>query len=799
MVFIAGTTWKSFGTYLDSKYTTDYTIGMVGVSKRNKTTQLAEKYFATSRKAFQGKTNRLASANGGKLKKGYTAVICPADINDDGLMVKYEGKDYLYADPQVQAILQAAPYYKELGKDFGDTTLRYTDSYNYSEGDSETNSFSAGITAGGGTDYFDVSFRAGYTGMTRHFTETSFRTEHSTEFDATNYDSVILYRTPMTIYSYSVWDTEKEKWIENGIGSIYAGKPEYVQMSVSDYNSFVDAYNKEIQKRYKDKGLTESPTLMEKLKGNLYIGNEGDPYEYYHGGKGQMAPSNLKILSDTAFELGYNSGSNASEYVTGSSVTSGDEDGHGVHFELEVKAGSKFFKAGVYGAYEHMWGQSTSKTNEKSTGYQGRVKNLDLGELMEEGFSEQTIRSYAFTWQIAKWKSNIVYKYKNIKGKDIGERNVPVYGYKLSNLRSPGLTVNDLKAKYNKDDNNITLTWTDPNTIETTREKNVGFSIYVVEITGELTKVGEVGKGVTKYLHKSLDGRLAYDFVVKPLFGEDKVEGAVSNHAPCYITNVIGEKGDDGKSAYELAVESGYVGTLEEWLESLRGETGEGGKNAYEIAVEKGYTGTEEMWLASLVGASGKDGRGISDISLTSTVGNVDTYTITYTDGTTFSFLIRNGKDGKKGEKGDKGDTGASGEKGDKGDTGATGEKGDKGATGATGATGEKGDKGDDGAPGVNGRDGKDSVSNYGIESVTLDKSDNLVLVLSDGKQIKAGHVNGNGELEAKSSDTARIEKALKLAWLALIFAIIAAGLSTVALVTAAKNKEKSTDAGISV
>ena len=784
MVFIAGTTWKSFGTYLDSKYTTDYTIGMVGVSKRNKTTQLAEKYFATSRKAFQGKTNRLASANGGKLKKGYTAVICPADINDDGLMVKYEGKDYLYADPQVQAILQAAPYYKELGKDFGDTTLRYTDSYNYSEGDSETNSFSAGITAGGGTDYFDVSFRAGYTGMTRHFTETSFRTEHSTEFDATNYDSVILYRTPMTIYSYSVWDTEKEKWIENGIGSIYAGKPEYVQMSVSDYNSFVDAYNKEIQKRYKDKGLTESPTLMEKLKGNLYIGNEGDPYEYYHGGKGQMAPSNLKILSDTAFELGYNSGSNASEYVMGSSVTSGDEDGHGVHFELEVKAGSKFFKAGVYGAYEHMWGQSTSKTNEKSTGYQGRVKNLDLGELMEEGFSEQTIRSYAFTWQIAKWKSNIVYKYKNIKGKDIGERNVPVYGYKLSNLRSPGLTVNDLKAKYNKDDNNITLTWTDPNTIETTREKNVGFSIYVVEITGELTKVGEVGKGVTKYLHKSLDGRLAYDFVVKPLFGEDKVEGAVSNHAPCYITNVIGEKGDDGKSAYELAVESGYVGTLEEWLESLRGETGEGGKNAYEIAVEKGYTGTEEMWLASLVGASGKDGRGISDISLTSTVGNVDTATITYTDGTTFSFLIRNGKDGKKGEKGDKGDTGASGEKGDKGDTGASG---------------EKGDKGDDGAPGVNGRDGKDSVSNYGIESVTLDKSDNLVLVLSDGKQIKAGHVNGNGELEAKSSDTARIEKALKLAWLALIFAIIAAGLSTVALVTAAKNKEKSTDAGISV
>ena len=74
---------------------------------------------------------------------------------------------------------------------------------------------------------------------------------------------------------------------------------------------------------------------------------------------------------------------------------------------------------------------------------------------------------------MANRKMEIEYRiqYKNIKGKDIGERNVPVYGYKLSNLRSPGLTVNDLKAKYNKDDNNITLTWTDPNTIETTREK----------------------------------------------------------------------------------------------------------------------------------------------------------------------------------------------------------------------------------------------------------------------------------------------------------------------------------------
>ena len=32
-------------------------------------------------------------------------------------------------------------------------------------------------------------------------------------------------------------------------------------------------------------------------------------------------------------------------------------------------------------------------------------------------------------------------------------------------------------------------------------------------------------------------------------------------------------KGKDGKSAYEIAVEHGYAGTEEEWVDSLQGES----------------------------------------------------------------------------------------------------------------------------------------------------------------------------------------------------------------------------------
>ena len=103
-------------------------------------------------------------------------------------------------------------------------------------------------------------------------------------------------------------------------------------------------------------------------------------------------------------------------------------------------------------------------------------------------------------------------------------------------------------------------------------------------------------------------------------------------------------KGTDGKSAFEIAVEHGFVGTEAEWLESLKGVDGKDGvngkdgcdgrngvdglpgkdgkdgadglpgrdgidgKSAYIIAVEHGFSGTETEWLQSLKGADGKDG-----------------------------------------------------------------------------------------------------------------------------------------------------------------------------------------------
>lgn len=83
--------------------------------------------------------------------------------------------------------------------------------------------------------------------------------------------------------------------------------------------------------------------------------------------------------------------------------------------------------------------------------------------------------------------------------------------------------------------------------------------------------------------------------------------------------------GPTGLSAYDLAVEQGFKGNLTQWLDYLvgpkgdkgdKGDTGINGKSAYQLAVDNGYQGTSDAWLASLKGVQGDRGFSAYDIAL---------------------------------------------------------------------------------------------------------------------------------------------------------------------------------------
>lgn len=126
-------------------------------------------------------------------------------------------------------------------------------------------------------------------------------------------------------------------------------------------------------------------------------------------------------------------------------------------------------------------------------------------------------------------------------------------------------------------------------------------------------------------------------------------------------------KGERGYSAYEIAVQEGFTGTVDEWLESLKGADG--------TMVFEDLTDDQR---AMLKGDKGDTGVGIQSIEQTTTSdesGGTNVVTVTMNDEnhTEYTFEVKNGEKGDKGDaftyedfepeqlaalKGDKGDTG---------------------------------------------------------------------------------------------------------------------------------------------
>lgn len=117
------------------------------------------------------------------------------------------------------------------------------------------------------------------------------------------------------------------------------------------------------------------------------------------------------------------------------------------------------------------------------------------------------------------------------------------------------------------------------------------------------------------------------------------LDGAEEN-LDIVITEYIDQNSDKlkGKSAYQIALDEGFVGTEEEWLESLKGANGQNGVD----------------------GQNGTDGVGIESIEFKESLSNGDVYTITLTNKKTYDFTAPKGSKGDRGEQGEKGTDGKS-------------------------------------------------------------------------------------------------------------------------------------------
>ena len=205
---------------------------------------------------------------------------------------------------------------------------------------------------------------------------------------------------------------------------------------------------------------------------------------------------------------------------------------------------------------------------------------------------------------------------------------------------------------------------------------------YTIQVAKTQKGVGEgeqylVSTGVTGGFG-SINGLQKITFNVTKLYDGEDYKVAYAGRTFVIDASV------DSATAYTLLNADEYEGVTIDSDGMIRGSIAETGTHVLEVqATVNGETYTYDITVSVLE----EGGKTIISIEKAGSEGNVDTYVITFSDGSTFEFTVTNGADG---------------------------------ADGADGAPGAAGSNGSNGTNGADGADGKDASSGTGIAAICL-------------------------------------------------------------------------------
>ena len=691
-------------------------------------------------------------------------LVIPVDKNNDGVLAKYRGVTYAYTDPDVKAVLQAAPYFDEV-MDAGNNETEYvlTESYELSDWDSDSVSFSIGYSTEFNFLGGKASIETGYAlDWTKSF-ERSLHEEWSQSFSSQAYNSVVVSRTPVFVYEYDIQNADGT-WNDNTVmqTAIPQG-PVYEQLSVDAYNKFATEYNKYMADR------KNNPTcyLLEKIDpaANWMDGNEGDPYRYNHDGWDSLNPDiQASAISKSEFALGYNGTLDKVAWTKENTTTKSVEMSHGFFFNSSIKWGDE--KVGMHGvttSLEYSDGKGNSTSKGTAVGASCTVTSLDKQNLVAEGIPAPVVDAYRFHWTLGQWQ-------RHLSG--AANNKTPFIGYSVTNLSSPPRAIDNLDKTITRGEGifDLKLSWTKPDCINGHPEIT-GYYVYSKDESGAYTKVSEkLSAEATEYEIKDLDLNGKYTYVVTTVATVDSkdYESVWSNEA------------------HYRADEAPYIGSNGNWWVGgtdtgvkAAGDNGKPGKDG-----ETPYIGENGNWWIGFTdtkvkaaGTNGKDGEKGED-GETPYIGENGNWWIGETD----TGVKAVGTDGADGTNGADGLTPSIGENGNwwigATDTGvkAAGTDGTNGTNGADGLTPSIGENGNwwigttdtgvkaaatDGADGKDGADGTNGVDGRTPQLKIGD--DNLWYVSYDnGQNWESLNVKATGEMGATGAQGEKGDKGVQ-------------------------------------
>lgn len=446
-----------------------YKVGFISVSTNQETNAAS---FADNTQTMNADGYLLEERPGGADTNYGTALVPVAvDIDEDGILVKHTKTSYFYEDPSVEAVLQAAPYFDELGgwNEFNNST---TYSVSVSRSLIDVWGYSHSIHTGfkgkfeGGVG--ELEFKVGYALDMDFEHEMAYTNTYTTTFEAGSYDTVVVQRTPYICYEYAYVDMNGNLLTGEDAGSVVlmeAMQPVYFQLSVEEYNQFVDEYNA-LAERHDSQGTTADGTPVEKI---------GDSYRLVKI-TDDILPSNTmgnpenyldsirdgEYISQGTYALGHNGGYTTSEFSYEVEQTYTATYAHGAHIEIEgtAKTAAVVFSAGGFAetSFQETCGYGDATINGTGTG--GSVANIIPSNYSE--IEKKTLKLYGFNWRCALWKKSLM---TDVSGNPYcdSEGNaflVPIVGYVVTNVKSPTAAPSGVNAYLSNTGNQVKVDWT---------------------------------------------------------------------------------------------------------------------------------------------------------------------------------------------------------------------------------------------------------------------------------------------------------------------------------------------------
>ena len=361
----------------------------------------------------------------------------PIDIDEDQLQYSYEGKECSWSKPQIAAIVQANPYWKELSRHADASPMGTTDFVMTSgSGKGTKGSWNAGVKADASTTVgiktnfiiaeadFSMSINAEL--LAQYIGESSkMQTKiESRRFSFPAEDSVVMLSQPVVTYRYKfiVPDelktkdsdpTEEELVIPVQHPATYSG------LSLKSYHG--------AQKKANE--LLEEKEHYPEIDMNQVLGvsnyETGDPTTYQRIGGESAIPVQTKDKKKTAFhdanqEILVNNNGKSDQYSL--KISNEQADSHG--FNIQLALGAKFHfesQEGIFvkfvqkvdlgvalqGGYSQLWTDMSFDETEFDFTYPS-LYSPDEAIFQETTVGKSKIEDYFFTVKPAVWRTSVV-------------------------------------------------------------------------------------------------------------------------------------------------------------------------------------------------------------------------------------------------------------------------------------------------------------------------------------------------------------------------------------------------------